>query len=126
MNSVIDDEYIETEKGVILEEFNMCLDNESRDVFVKNMKQALSNSKFASDIVGKNENNIKSIKFKDLKDFKNKYFVGNNFIVSMVTSLNYLKAKRLIEKHFVKNIPIRKDYQKPKISYDLNVIDKDS
>ena len=126
INSVIDDEYIETEKGVILEEFNMCLDNESRDVFVKNMKQALSNSKFASDIVGKNENNIKSITFKDLKDFKNRHFVGNNFIVSMVTSLNYFKAKKLIEKHFVKNIPLEKDYQKPKSYYDLNVIDKDS
>ena len=44
----------------------------------------------------------------------------------MVTSLNYFKAKKLIEKHFVKNIPLEKDYQKPKSYYDLNVIDKDS
>ena len=56
----------------IKEELNMCLDNESRDVYVKNMRQALSKSKFASDIVGKSEESISSIDFDDVYEFKKK------------------------------------------------------
>ena len=126
MNSVIDDEYIESEKGVIKEELNMCLDNESRDVYVKNMKQALSKSKFASDIVGKTEDSISSIEFDDILSFKKKHFIGNNFVASVVTSLSYLKTKRLINEYFVKNIPFDENYQKQVSYYDSNFIDKDS
>ena len=126
LNSVLDDEYVESEKGVIKEELNMCLDSESRDVYVMNMKQALSNSKFASDIVGRTENNVSSIKFKDIENFKKEHFVGNNFVVSMVTSLPFFKAKKLVNKHFVQNIPYKQDYKKPVSYYDTNVIDKDS
>lgn len=126
MNSVIDDEYVESEKGVIKEELNMCLDNESRDVYVKNMKQALSKSKFASDIVGKTDDSISSIEFHDILAFKKKHFVGNNFVASIVTSLSYLKTKRLINKYFVKNIPFDENYQKQASYYDSNFIDKDS
>lgn len=126
MNSVIDNEYVETEKGVIKEELSMCLDTESRDVYTKNMKQALSNAKFASDIVGKSEKNISSIKFKDLQDFKNNHFIGNNFVISMATSLSCFKAKRLANKYFVKNIKFNSNYQKPKTYYEATVIDGDS
>ncbi|MBQ7884800.1 MAG: hypothetical protein IJ318_01740, partial [Clostridia bacterium] len=64
--------------GVIKEELNMCLDSESRDVYVMNMKQALSNSKFASDIVGRTENNVSSIKFKDIENFKKEHNMADN------------------------------------------------
>lgn len=126
MNSIIDDEYIETEKGVIKEELNMCQDSESRDVFLKNMLQAISGAKFASDIVGKTEKNISTITFKDLENFKNKYFVGNNFIASMVTSMSYCKAKKLLNKHFVKQIPFDKNYKKQKSYFESVSIDKES
>ena len=126
MNSVIDDEYVETEKGVIKEELNMCQDSESRDVFLKNMVQAISGAKFASDIVGKTEKNISSIAFKDLEDFKKKHFIGNNFIASIVTSMPYHKAKKLIMKHFVDNIPLDKCYNKKKSYFDSISIDKES
>lgn len=126
MNSVIDDEYVASEKGVIKEELNMCLDNESRDIYVKNIKQAMSKSKFASDIVGKTESNIEQIEFKDLQDFKNKHFIGNNFIVSMVTSLSYHKAKKLIDKHFTQKIGYNDSYVKQKSYYDVNAIDKET
>ena len=126
MNSILDDEYHETEKGVITEELNMCKGNEERDVCVKNFKQATSISKFASDIVGGNQSNISAIKFKDLQNFKNKHFVGNNFIVSVVSSLPLFKVKKKINNLFVKNIPYDGSYQKMPSYYDLNVIDKPS
>ncbi len=126
MNSVIDDEYVETEKGVIKEELNMCLDGESRDVFLKNMSQAVSGAKFASEIVGKTEKNISSIKFKDLEDFKKKHFIGNNFVASMVTSLSFCKAKKLINKYFADKIPYQKGYKKIDSYYDTKKIDKES
>lgn len=124
LNSVIDDEYVESEKGVILEELSMCKDNESRDIYVKNFKQAQSNAKFASDIVGKSEENIKHIKFLDIKRFKEKHFVGNNFVVSMVTSLSLGKSKKLINEYFVKNISFDPNYVKGKSYYDVASIDK--
>ena len=126
MNSVIDDEYIETEKGVIKEEFNMCQDTESRDVFLKNMAQAITGAKFASDIVGRTEKNISAITLNDLQDFKKKHFVGNNFVASLVTSMSYHKAKKLINKHFVKNIPFDKNYKKSKTYFDSISINKES
>ena len=126
MNSVIDDEYVETEKGVIKEELNMCQDSESRDVFLKNMLQAISGAKFASDIVGKTEKNISAITFKDLKDFKNKHFIGNNFVASLVTSMSYHKAKKLINKYFVENIPFDKNYVKTKTYFDSISLDKET
>ncbi len=126
MNSVIDDEYVETEKGVIKEELNMCIDNESRDIYVKNLKQAMSKSKFASDIVGKFEDNISSIDFNDLLAFKKKHFIGNNFVVSMVTSLSVCKAKKLIDKYFTSNVAYDENYKILKSYYSVNQIDKES
>lgn len=126
LNSVCDDEFLETEKGVISEELSMCEDNESRDVYVKNFRQAQSLSKVASDIVGKSSKNIAKIKFSDLEDFKKKHFVGNNFICSMVTSLSLSKAKNLLNENFVKQIEFDKNYVKPVSYFEQTKIDKES
>ncbi len=126
LNSVIDDEFVESEKGVIKEELAMCKDNESRDIFVKNFKQAMSKSKYSSDIVGRTNENIDSIKFKILQNFKSKYFVGNNFVVSAVTSLSKNKFVRLVNKYFTDKIPFDKDYKEHKSYYGTNKIDHDS
>lgn len=126
LNSVCDDEFNETEKGVIAEELAMCADNESRDVFVKNFKQAESNSKIASDIVGGSAQNILKIKFSDLLNFKKKHFVGNNFVCSIVTSLSLFKAKKLVNQNFVKFLPYDENYVKPKSYFEMTKIDKES
>lgn len=126
INSVIDDEYLESEKGVIIEELNMCLDSEARDVYLKNITQAVSGAKFASDIVGKTEKNILAIKFKELLEFKNKHFVGNNFVASISTSLSLFKTKKLINKYFVKQIPFNENYKRIESYYNSKSIDKDS
>ena len=126
LNSVVDDEYIESEKGVITEELNICLDGESRDIYVKNYKQAQSNARFSSDIVGRNEENIKSIKFSDLKKFKNTHFNGNNFIASVVSSLPLFKIKKILDEFFTSKIPFNPDYKVPGTYYNKNKIDKPS
>ena len=95
-NSVVDDEYMQAEKGVICEELNMTLDNEKHDVFVYNYMQASSKARFASSIVGESEENINSISFADLLNFKKKHFIGNNFVVSAVSSLSLSKIKKLV------------------------------
>lgn len=126
MNSVIDDDYIESEKGVIKEELNMTLDEESRDIFSKNFKQAVSNVKFSSDIVGRTAANIDNIKFSEIKAFKDKYFVGNNFVCSTVTSLSLKKVKTLVNEIFVKNIKEVKEYKKPTNCFEKLEVDKPS
>ena len=126
MNSIVDSEFFNTEKQVVSEELLMCQDSESRDIFVKNLKQAVSNSRSASDIVGKTIQNIKSIDFKDLINFKKKFFIGNYFVFSIVTSLPLYKVKKLVKNIFVKNIEYN-DKSKP-ISkyYDNHFVDKSS
>ena len=126
LNSVLDDEYMGPEKGVIKEELKMCLDDESRDVYLKNYKQAISKPKFSSDIVGKTEENIDSIKFSDIKNFKKKHFIGNNFICSVVTNLSLGKIKTLVKKHFADKIPYNSNYKKSESHYDTTDIDKKS
>ncbi len=126
LNSVIDDEYLESEKGVICEELKMSLDNEKRDVFVYNFAQASTKSKFASSIVGGEEAIIKSINFNDLKNFKKKHFVGNNFVISVSSSLSLSKIKKFANKYFVSKIPFDKDYQKKESYFELANIDKKS
>lgn len=124
MNSIIDDEYVETEKGVIKEELKMCLDDEVRDVYLKNYKQATSESRVSSDIVGKTEKNIDSINFNDIQKFKKDYFVGNNFIVSVVSSLPLCKVKKMINKCFVERIPQNVNAKPAKNHFDLIDVDK--
>lgn len=126
LNSVIDDEFLSTEKGVIEEELTMCLDRESRDIVVKNFNQAISNFHDSSDIVGKTVSNINKIKFSDLQNFKNKHFVGNNFVCSVTSSLPLFKIKKLVNEHFVKFIPYSEDYFKPESYYKTAKIDKES
>lgn len=124
MNSVVDDEYLESEKGVVKEELNMCLDGESRDIYVKNYIQALSKARFASDIVGKTPENIDTITFKELQSFKSKYFIGNNFVVSVVSNQRLCKIKKLLNEIFVKNIKHVGDYKTPKMYFEVSKIDK--
>ena len=126
MNSIIDDEYLETEKGVVVEELNMCLDSESRDVYVHNLRQSQTKAKFASDIVGRTSEEISKIEFKDLLQFKNDYFVGNNFVVSVTTPLSLFKVRRLVNKYFVEKIPYKKESKQPKNYFKDLVIDKES
>lgn len=126
MNSVIDDEFIESEKGVIKEELLMCLDDELRDIYIENFKQAISKPKFSSNIVGLTENNIDSINFNDISKFKKDYFVGNNFVISISTSMPFGKTKRLINKHFTSKIPETVNFKKPKSHYEKTNVDKKS
>lgn len=126
LNSVLDDEYVESEKGVIKEELNMTNDDEERDVYVLNGMQAISHAKYSSDIVGGKAENIDKITFKDIKAFKDKNFNGNNFICSIKTSMTLAKTKRLINKYFADKIPYNKDYKKPKTYYEKTNVDKKS
>ena len=123
MNSVLDDEFVESEKGVIKEELKMCLDEENQDIYLKNFKQSVGGSIVASDVVGSKEENVESIQFEDLKEFKDKYFVGNNFICSVVSSLPCLKIKRLINSIFVARIPKKDNYQKPSSYFERIKVD---
>lgn len=126
LNSVIDGEFLDSEKGVIKEELAMCKDNESRDIFLKNIRQAMSKSRFSMDIVGKTAENIDKITFKVLKNYKDKNFIGNNFVASVTSSLSLCKIKRLVNKYFASKLHEVKNYKPAKSYYETNVIDKDT
>lgn len=124
LNSVVDEEYFESEKNVVKQELSMCKDNEEHDCYVKNFTQALSKIRFASDIVGGTAKNIEKIAFSDLVDFKKKFFVGQNFVCSVCSPLPAFKIKKMVEKTFINlrssNAPM------PKTHFKVNNVDKKS
>lgn len=126
LNSLIDDEFLETEKSVICEELKICKDAENRDIYVKNLKQAQSMPMFSSDIVGKKENNINKISFNDLVGLKREIFVGNNFVVSVASSLSFFKIKRLVDKFFTRKIEINPKFTPKRLHFLNNHINKQS
>lgn len=125
MNSIIDDEYLESEKGVITEELNMCLDSESRNIHRLMLKNCQTKALVASDLVGQSPENISNITFEDLKKYKEDFFIGNNFVISVESSLSFSKIKRLVNKYFVKNIPSKESAKQPKQHYKDIRIDKE-
>lgn len=125
VNSLLDDEFMQSERKVIINELEICKDAEKRDIYVKNLRQAQSNTIFSSDIVGETEKNINKITFQDLANFKNEYFNGNNFVISVVSKLKFSKIRQMV-KIFEKNIKFDPNFVAKSSHYDNSLIDKPS
>lgn len=63
------------------------------------------------------EESISTIKTKDIKNFVKKYFLSNNLIVYVTTTLSLKKVKSIIEKELVTKLQINENFKKlPKFS----------
>lgn len=102
--SNLPEEHIETEKGVIKEEYRLFHDKAQLSLGIWH-KQTLANKKSAcsfsyEDNLGSLED-IDSITRKDLIDFKDAYFTRNNFVSVVETALPLRKIKKLLEENFL-------------------------
>lgn len=98
-NSLIDERSLEKEKGVIIEEIDMY--DDSPDDLVHEMLQLKIWDKhpLGFQISGTKEN-VKAVTRDDIIAFMNKYYVGDNMVISVAGNFNEEEIFKLIEKHF--------------------------
>ena len=95
------EEEIEKERGVILAEIRSSKDSVEDFSFKKINEVAFKNSSLRYDVAGLDEN-VKRFNKKELYDYYKKYYIPNNSLITMVSSLSHEEAFEEISKHFSK------------------------
>jgi predicted Zn-dependent peptidase len=99
LNSKIDAEEIERERGAILQELNMYEDSPRRKVGDLFEELLYANHPLGWDIIGTKEN-IRSMKRKDFLTYLRKQYVASNVVVGVGGNFDPKKMKKLIEEYF--------------------------
>lgn len=95
------EEEIEKERGVILAEIRSSKDNVEDFSFKKINEVAFKNSSLRYDVAGLDEN-VKRFTKKELYNYYKKYYIPNNSLITMVSSLSHEEALEEISKYFSK------------------------
>jgi predicted Zn-dependent peptidase len=114
-NPLFDEKAIEKERGVVLDEANMVIDDPKRYQWVLFMKQLFKNHPAKNPIYGTPEA-IKTISRQDIVDYYEKYYKPNNMIISVVG--NVKDAEQKIEEKFTfqpKETGKREKIQEPEL-----------
>lgn len=122
LNSKLDPEDIEREKGVIVEEINMNEDSPEDVLLDLHCKAAFENDSLSLPILG-NSTTVKNITKTQLLDFMHKYYVPDNAVLSICGNFNENSIEKLVQKYFsqwkneslksnlnYKNVPIQKNH----------------
>lgn len=95
------EEEIEKERGVILAEIRSSKDNVEDFSFKKINEVAFKESALRYDVAGLDEN-VKSFTKKELYEYYKKYYIPNNALITMVSSLSHEEAFEEISRNFGK------------------------
>ena len=95
------EEEIEKERGVILAEIRSSKDCVEDFSFKKINEIAFKNSSLRYDVAGLDEN-VKRFTKKELYNYYKKYYIPNNSLITMVSSLSHEEALEEISKYFSK------------------------
>lgn len=95
------EEEIEKERGVILAEIRSSKDSVEDFSFKKINEVAFKNSSLRYDVAGLDEN-VKRFTKKELYNYYKKYYIPNNSLITMVSSLSHEEALKEISKYFSK------------------------
>lgn len=95
------EEEIEKERGVILAEIRSSKDNVEDFSFKKINEVAFKESALRYDVAGLDEN-VKSFTKKELYEYYKKYYIPNNALITMVSSLSHEEALEEISRNFGK------------------------
>ena len=92
------EEEVEKERGVILAEIRSSKDSVEDFSFKKINEVAFKQSALRYDVAGLDEN-VKSFTRKELYQYYKKYYIPNNALITMVSSLSHEEAFEEISKH---------------------------
>jgi len=122
LNSTLPSKEVEKEKGVIIEEINMYLDNPM--IYVQNLwKEVLYGDQPAGWDVAGTKKTVSSITRKDLFDYRKKHYIAKNSLVCVAGKIDNKTAIAKIKKHFsdlnkgkeIKNLLVEEKQEKPKV-----------
>lgn len=119
LNSNINKRIVDNERSVILEEYNMSEDTAKYNIDVEH-HNIIFNRKFDNRISIGNKEDLDKITAKSITEFKKKFYVRENFIISVVGSEKLSKIKKLVKKYFLNNLP---NSEKPnKVEHNVKVV----
>lgn len=101
INSIFPKEEVEKERGVILAELRSSKDNVEDLSFKRTNETAFDTSALRYDVAGLDEN-VKSFTREQLYNYYNKYYIPNNALITMVSSLPHDEAFEEVSKYFEK------------------------
>lgn len=99
-NSVLNDEAIEKEKGIVLEEYNRGIDNPEFDIWDNWLEWTWGKNQWLGRSTLGNEENIKNITKAKLTDYLKKLYIPSNMVISVVGNFSIKEAKELAIKYF--------------------------
>lgn len=99
LNNKLNENYIETEKGVIHEELNRRLDQYKTSIGPYHSAQIFEGSFDYPKTLGTHDS-IESMSLEDLQNYKNKNYISQNFIMSVVSKNSLRKIKKLYKENF--------------------------
>ena len=95
-NSVIPENEIEKERGVILEEINMYEDNNKAKAYRFFRELMYKNHQLGRSVLGTKEN-VKNLTRKDFIEYRNKYYKGKSTTVVVAGDIKTGEVKKIVE-----------------------------
>jgi len=99
LNSKIEEEEIERERGTIIQELNMY-----EDTPLMNIGDVFENLIYRGNYLGREiigyKETIKKVKRKDFVDYMNRFYVSNDTVVCIAGKFDEKKVEKMIEKYF--------------------------
>lgn len=92
-------EDINREKGVIIEEMNLYEDTPVRRIWDEFEQVIFENHPLGRDIIG-TKKTVPSLKRTDFVDYRNRYYYGENMLITVAGSINQPEIMKLSQKHF--------------------------
>lgn len=116
-----DEKQWESEREVILQERNVREDNLKQSP-IDTLDYIESKNTFGLNRLIGNEKTLDKITTEDLKKYKNKYFVSENLVVSVVSSLPYDIVKDYVENYYINRFPSnpKNKVEPKKRTYEFN------
>ncbi len=111
-NSLLKEDEIRREKGVVVEEINMTKDDPSRYILHLGYQLMWGDSPLGRDVLGTKES-VRGMKRKDFINYLKNFYQPRNMAVSIAGNIKHQEIMKEIEKKFgkLKNGPIKK-YEK--------------
>ncbi len=115
-NSVFDEKELEKEKGVVIEEINMCEDTPEDICLDLLAKSYYGNFGLGQTILGP-EKNIKAFNSESVKAYMKKYYTADNVVISIAGNIDLDTTISYVEKYFLNNFINIKSYEQVKTTY---------
>ena len=118
-NSLFDESELQKEKGVIIEEINMCEDTPEELCLDLLAQSYYGESGLGQTILGPSKN-IRRFTRKDVLDYMDKYYTADNVVISLAGDVDIEKAEKLVEEYFADKFKNSKSAEQVLTCYTQN------